>query len=267
MLVPLAVGGSETPAGALSRVNILGGGFDACAAPSTGLLDAWYSPSPFWWVGIYIGGNERACSQPNLSRGWVDTNSARGWGFLPFRVGSQMSSANGCSSIDFSNYISTNASRATAQGEDSASQASSDAWGYGFAHGSMIYYDLEAFNDNNSTCVNAARSFINGWDWEVRHKGYVPGVYGSTCGSALDSFSTLRYVPEAIDGAYWNGNANAWDLPCVSINHWVDHQRIKQYVGGTNVSFGGYALNVDLDCANGPINDARYIRDTGDGCN
>lgn len=37
-------------------------------------------------VGIYIGGPEEACDQPSLTAGWVSTQAATGWAFIPSRA-------------------------------------------------------------------------------------------------------------------------------------------------------------------------------------
>jgi hypothetical protein len=47
----------------------VGYGFDACTAPSSAAMNAWLQ-SPYRAVGIYFGGNNRACTQPNLTAAW-----------------------------------------------------------------------------------------------------------------------------------------------------------------------------------------------------
>ncbi len=42
-------------------------GFDACAAPTSATMAKWRSSSPYSSVGVYIGGANRGCSQPNLT--------------------------------------------------------------------------------------------------------------------------------------------------------------------------------------------------------
>ena len=42
-------------------------GFDACAAPSLTTMSKWKTSSPYSSVGVYIGGTNRACAQPNRS--------------------------------------------------------------------------------------------------------------------------------------------------------------------------------------------------------
>jgi hypothetical protein len=63
--------------------NASGYGFDACSAPSSGAMYAWIHHSHYRTVGIYIGGPDRACGQPDLTSGWVSTQVARGWHLLP----------------------------------------------------------------------------------------------------------------------------------------------------------------------------------------
>src|SRR6187551_430503 len=60
--------------------------FDACTAPSVGTMQKWLS-SRFRAVGIYIGGANRACSQPQLSSQWVAAVRQQHWKLLPLYVG------------------------------------------------------------------------------------------------------------------------------------------------------------------------------------
>ena len=62
-------------------------GFDVCSTPSTSAMSAW-SSSPFRAVGIYIGGANAACAQPNLSASWVaqDYFSPQAFNFFLFLV-------------------------------------------------------------------------------------------------------------------------------------------------------------------------------------
>jgi photosystem II stability/assembly factor-like uncharacterized protein len=46
-------------------------GFDRCSAPSTNNMQTWWNTSPFFDVGVYIGGSSRSCSNPNLTSTWV----------------------------------------------------------------------------------------------------------------------------------------------------------------------------------------------------
>ena len=120
---------ADVPAGAIS---FTGEGFDACAAPSAAYMSAWHSKSsPYGAVGIYIGGAERACAQPNLTAGWVAQQAAAGWRFMPIYVGPQ---------AEF-DQITSPASQAVAAAEDAVTQAAA----LGLGPGTPIYYDMEAY--------------------------------------------------------------------------------------------------------------------------
>ena len=49
------------------------------------------------------------------------------------------------------------------------------------------------------------------------------------------------------------GNPSTSTLSCVSGTSWASHQRLKQYQGDHNETYGGVTLNIDSNCANGPL--------------
>ena len=53
-------------------------------------------------------------------------------------------------------------------------------------------------------------------------------------------------MPDIIYDALWNGEANTQD-PAVPATDWARHQRIHQYLGGQNASYGGDTINIDRD--------------------
>src|ERR1044071_99276 len=58
---------SRVPPAHLSAASqYVGLGFDACTAPSRRSMLAW-AGSPYRAIGVYIGGLNRGCSQPNLT--------------------------------------------------------------------------------------------------------------------------------------------------------------------------------------------------------
>src|SRR5205823_3163345 len=62
--------------------------FDACAAPSLASMRAWRR-SPYHAVGVYVGGQNRTCAQPALTRHWVGAVSVLGWRLIPIFKGRQ----------------------------------------------------------------------------------------------------------------------------------------------------------------------------------
>ena len=74
---PVTGGQRTSKASARSPGRFTGCGFDTCQAPDQATMNVLRRESPFWGVGIYIGGEERSCAQPNLTATWVQTQRAR----------------------------------------------------------------------------------------------------------------------------------------------------------------------------------------------
>jgi hypothetical protein len=226
-----------------------GYGFDACAAPSTGAMKAWWSNTPWSFVGVYIGGSARGCSQPNLTATWFNTTNAQGWRYELIWVGPQAP----CTT--FASRMSSNTTTAYQQGKNEAVSAFNalKALGFGTAAGTPVVYDLENY-PNNSGCRAAVKSFMQGWvDQLAVAPAQVSGVYGSACASYLDDFASMARPPRFIVGADWDSNPSTSSLSCIPGTHWTNHQRLKQYRGDHNETWGGVTINIDSNCANGPV--------------
>lgn len=119
---------------------------------------------------------------------------------------------------------------------------------------SPLVYDLEMFDTSNGACVAAARSSINGWtDYLAISPRQVSGVYGSSCGSALDQFASIGRPPDFIWGAWWNGNPDVFNMICVNSGSWVNRQRHKQYRDRVTETWNGVTLNVDFNSSDGLV--------------
>ena len=227
VLAPTAAA-ATVPAGAISY---LGQGFDACAAPSAAFMSAWKASSPYGAVGIYIGGSERACAQPNLTASWVSQQAAAGWHFLPTYVGPQAESG----------QITSPSSQAVAAAQDAVTQAAA----LGFAPGTPIYYDMEAYPASQES---AALAFLSAWTTELHAEGYKSGVYSSSSSGVADlvaNFATDA-MPDVIWDALWNGSASTADS-AIPAADWANHQRAHQFNGGASQTYGGDTINVDQD--------------------
>lgn len=241
---------TASPAHAVPQGNgiMQGKGFDTCAAPSTTTMQKWWTNTPWSWIGVYVGGAVRACSQPNLTATWFNTTYAQGWRYQLIWVGPQAP----CTT--FSSRISYTTSTAYQQGKDEALKAwtAVNALGFGDATGTPIVYDMEAF-PNNSSCRAAVKSFMQGWvDQLAVAPAQVSGIYGSACASFLQDQASLARPPRYIWAANWDGDPSVYHLSCVSSSSWTNHQRFKQYVGDHNETWGGVTLNIDSNCADGP---------------
>lgn len=220
-------------------------GFDACAAPSSRAMAAW-ADSPYRAVGVYIGGLNRACSQPNLTARWVAEQVSEGWHLIPTYVGLQAptSSCSSCAKL--------NPAAATAQGRAAAADAVADARAIGMGPGSPIYNDMESYTQTVSA-TSATMKFLEAWTEELHELGYQSGVYsssGSGIEDLVDRLGTLYTLPDHIWMANWDGRRTTAD-PFVPAFAWALQQRIRQYRGGHDERWGGTTINIDNNYLDG----------------
>jgi hypothetical protein len=245
-----SVKGSTAAARAASRAKATvagtytGLGFDACSAPSAATMSAWVS-SPYHAVGIYIGGANVACSQPNLSATWVSQEAAAGWHLIPTYVGLQAAGSGcGCATIT--------KAKASSQGSAAASDAVDQASALGIGPGNPIYYDMEGYS---ATAANdsVVLAFLSGWTGQLHALGYTSGVYSSADSgirALVGAEGTSFLEPDDIWIADWNNAKNTSD-PNVPSGDWANHQRIHQYAGGHNATYGGHTINIDSNYLDG----------------
>jgi hypothetical protein len=227
-----------------------GKGFDTCAAPSSYTMQKWWTSTPWSFIGVYIGGNSRACSQPNLTASWMNTTNSQGWRYELIWVGPQAP----CTT--FANRISYDTATAYNQGKAESTKSYNALINLGFTNGAAgtpTVYDMEGY-PNNSSCRAAVKAFMQGWvDQHAVAPAQVAGTYGSTCGSFLDDLAYMTRPVNFIVGAAWDGNVSTSVMSCIGGTHWTNHHRIKQYRGDHNETWGGVTLNIDSQCANGPL--------------
>ena len=234
--------GSGSGAGSSAFTGL---GFDACATPSTRAMSAWLA-SPYRAIGVYIGGVNRACSQPNLTTAWVGTEVAAGWHLIPTYVGLQ-SPTSGCGSC-----AKLSANKATAQGTAAANDAVARAQSVGMGAGSPIYFDMEGYG-RTSKASSATLTFLAAWTKRLHALGYRSGVYGSSASTIADLAGQIGFgyaLPDDIWTANWNGRADTVD-PYVPGSAWSRHQRLHQFRGGHNETYGGVRINIDSDYVDG----------------
>ncbi len=223
-------------------------GFDACATPSARTMRAWAS-SPYRAIGVYIGGANRACSQPNLTPEWVEEQVGAGWHLIPTYVGLQAptSSCGSCAKL------SSSSGRAAIQGTEAAEDAIEEAAAVGMGPGSPIYFDMEAYTRTTSATA-ATLGFLAAWTEQLHAAGYVSGVYSSSSSGIADLGRAVgggAYVlPDDVWTANWNGAENVLD-PYLPSTAWASHARIHQYRGGHDETYGLMTINVDGDYVEG----------------
>jgi len=227
--------------------SFTGYGFDACAAPDQATMDAWRVSSPFSAVGVYLGGANRLCEQPNLTPGWVRTQKSRGWRLTPLWVGLQAP----CSPL--ANRMSPDLTLAKTQGNLDASSAVSAAQGLGIRAGSTLWFDMEDYDITDTTCRQAAQSFLSGWTEQLRAQGYRSGVYSNAAAAitALDNASIAApgayTMPDDIWFAWENGKADVDTGAYVRSSEWDQGERIHQYLLDEVQTYGGVSQQIDLN--------------------
>ncbi len=240
-----------------------GRGFDTCAAPSSSQMADW-SSSPFHALGIYIGGINSSCAQPNLTSGWVHNEIDAGWRLFSYYVGPQAPGTNcgGC--------VIINSSRAAAEGNAAAKDAVGRARALGMGPGSPIYYDMEGHTDTGATRATV-QAFARAWTSQIHADGYLSGFYGSAFSTMRDLASAYRTrfpEPDDVSIADWNDQATTGDRYMPS-GDWAYHQRLHQYEGPHDATYGGVTFNIDDDLLNGAVTYKRpadgYLLLTSDG--
>ena len=229
-------------------------GFDTCAAPTSAIMDTWWKSSPYTSAGIYLGGANRACSQPNLTRAWVSTMRTQGWGLLPIWVGPQAS----CTTLGNTTKIPSDSPTAEARGFSEGIAAANAADALGFQWLDPVYYDMEAYPRGGQCSVSVQR-FASGWVAGLNSRGYLAGFYSSLCSGILDLAAayddpSIRRQ-NAVWIAAWNNTPNIFGFgsPCfLSDLKWGNHQRVHQFQGGHNEAWGGVTINIDTNAVDGP---------------
>jgi Rv2525c-like, glycoside hydrolase-like domain len=233
------------PARISAASDYTGLGFDACTAPSRRSMSAW-ADSPYRAIGVYIGGLNRGCSQPNLTASWVAAQTAADWNLIPTYVGLQAptSSCGSCAKLS--------AASASSQGAAAAEDAVDQARIAGIGEGSPIYFDMESYA-RTASASSATLTFLAAWTTRLHALGYVSGVYSSSASGIADLASRLGGgypLPDDLWIANWNGRANTSD-PYVPASAWSEHQRIHQYRGGHDETYGGVTINIDNNYVEG----------------
>ncbi len=231
-------------------------GFDKCTAATAAQMQTWWNNSPFYDSNIYISGRNRGCTQPQLTAAWVNSVSAMGWGLIPTIVGYQAPCSVSTTSAKHSNDPAT----AETQGRGEADIAVTDANNLGLTAGTVLYYDMERYDETTSTagCRVAVNAFLKGWTERLHERGYISGTYGSPFNAQADWINlpeTSRM--DAVWLARWNNVMSVYGVAPLPDNFWTNHQRIHQWVGPRDETWGGVKFNIDNNISDAPVAGAK----------
>ena len=233
-----------------SATRYVGAAFDTCTAPPLASLQAW-GTSPYRAVGVYLGGVNRTCSQPELTRAWTAQAVALGWSLLPVYKGLQPPC--GGKATDQKIIPAQAASEGTAAADDAAAQGKA----LGMLHGSAFYNDIENYSTANAACRTAVLTYLSGWTRELHRLGYISGVYANLSSGAPDLsgvYTSASYArPDALWIARYDGSSALAGWAGIPNQQWAAHQRAKQYLGGHDETYGGVTINIDNDNLDTPV--------------
>jgi hypothetical protein len=177
----------------------------------------------------------------------VSAQTTAGWHLIPTYVGLQAPTS-ACSSC-----AKLTSAGATIQGMAAAEDAVSAAAAIGIGAGSPIYFDMEAYSPTTSA-TNAVLAFLEAWTEKLHALGYQSGVYSSSSSGIADladAYADSGYAsPDNIWTANWNEREDTLD-PVIPSTAWPSHQRIHQFRGGHNETWGGQTINIDSDYVDG----------------
>jgi hypothetical protein len=241
-----------------------GSAFDACTAPTSAAMKAWRKSSPYRGIGIYIGGVNRGCAQPQLTAAWVKEQVQAGWKLIPLYVGPQAS----CTTAAGARNLIDD-TRADAQGRAAASDAVAKAGALGLARESVIIYDMEAYRTDDAVCRAGVLAFVNGWTSRLHDNGYLSGYYSSVSSGIahqVATYATAGYArPDYVDFARWDQVPTLTDA-AIPATAWPGHRRMKQHRGGHRETWGGVTINVDNNTVDfAPLPRTRSADFTGNG--
>ncbi len=242
--------------------------FDMCNLPSIGDLATWWQSSPYSGLGAYLGGSAFAsgCNFATaVTRTWVKDAQKQGWSFLPVWVGPQAP----CSV--YRSKFSAEPAVAYLQGRQEAQKAYSAAINLGFTEAmtltTTIYYDVEQYPTGSPACDGAVGQFINGWTEELHTFKLNAGAYGLPSAANYGKWATLANTPDAVwmatyTEAAYSATVSVSPIPNLNDALWAFHQRIFQYAGGHNETWGGAKLNIDSNIADAPLLVSRWLTST-----
>jgi hypothetical protein len=230
---------------------IFGGlGVDTCAAPSETYLRAWLA-SPYRMLGIYIGGANRGCSQPNMTPTWIADVEAMGWRYIPTYVGLQAPCAKQQA------FAKIDPAQAAIQGKAAADDASTEVTALGLGQGAPVYFDMEGYDSSDTACDATVETFLSAFVGEMHVKHLTAGVYGSASTTIAQLAAHYNdkgaHRPDDVWIGHWDNRQDVFGDPYIPDDLWPTHQRLHQYQGQHYETWGGVQIFVDNDIADGAV--------------
>jgi len=233
-----------------SATSYSGLAFDTCTAPALADMQAW-GASPYHAIGIYVGGQNRTCAQPELTSTWAGSVSALGWRLIPIFKGRQAPCGGKTTDLKIV------PAQAAAEGTWAAGNAVQQITALGMVSGSAIYYDMEHYTTGDTSCRTAVLTFLSAWTRQLHKLGYVSGVYENLNLGAQDlaaAYNSAAYArPDALWIARYDMNPALTGWAGIGNSLWAVRQRAKQYQADFSATYGGVTLATDADNLDAPV--------------
>ncbi len=240
-----------------------GQGFDHCKPLSIEGMRTWWDNSPYSTINIYLGGISALCPFDQLDLNWYSQVAQQGWSFILTWAGPQ--APKGCpEACKFRYPMSLDPNLAYQEGKVEAIAAVNKAKSLGFNGQLVIYYDVESYSGADVASRTAVAAFLRGWVEQLHALGHNAGAYGAACTSYVVDWAFNIPAPDNVWVAQWSKNfeydpdATVWNTTCLDDPNtppifWTDHQRLKQYTGPHNESWGGLVEKIDSNVLDGQV--------------
>lgn len=255
----------STPASSTSSAVLplgVGGhvGFDRYPVITEPDMRLWWSNSPYADVGFYIPGGFKINTGAVAT--WVSAVYGQGWSLMPIWSDEQAPCYCPSGNCAAPTFGSADNDQADSDGIQEAISAAFNATQDGL-QGTIIYYDLEYYDNTDSSCKAAVQQFLGAWIPSIKAAGFKAGIYGSPIDAP--DWASLTVPPDDIWMGTYNPNADLvtiWNLngSGYSLNdgEWGYHERIRQYQNNRKETWGGAAYNIDPD-----VEDAETVAGNG----
>ena len=176
-----------------------------------------------------------------------------GWKFIPLDVGLQAPCADRTK-----HPMSRDLTKAQKQGQVGRQGGPAQRREAGICLlGSALYSDIESFSSTDVGCADAVRSYLTGWTPHFITAVTSPGSTATCsprCGDSPTATSDARFArPDVVWSAQWDRRTALTGWSDVPDHHWPAGQRIKQYIGDHDESYGGYRVNIDSNAIDAPV--------------
>lgn len=175
-----------------------------------------------------------------------------GWQLMPTHVGLQAP----CSTLG-NKPKRIDPAGAVRQGQTEAAEAAAALRALGLGPGSPVYLDIESYPRGDRACAQSVVDFTVGWTQKLHQEGFRSGFYSSADSGIADLAAAARAgsspLPDAIWYARWDGRADTAGVSGLDAGQWSDRQRIHQYQGNVQETWGGATLGIDRNQLDGPV--------------